>query len=38
MTENYAIIDRLGNLDAGLQQHPLVPNFYSFHNIVMEHQ
>ena len=34
----YAIIDRVGSLDAGFQQIPLVQNFWNFHDIVMEHQ
>ena len=31
-------VDRVGSLDAGFQQVPLVQNFWNFHNILMEHQ
>ena len=31
-------IERVGILDAGFQQVPLVQNFWNFYNIVMEHQ
>ena len=37
MAANYAKIDRVGSLDAGFQQVPLVQNSWNFHNIVLEH-
>ena len=38
MAAKYAKNDRVGSLDAGFQQVPLIEIFWNFHNIVMEHQ
>ena len=38
MAKIYVQFDRLGCLDAGFQQVPLVQNFWNIDNIVMEHQ
>ena len=38
MVSNYANIDRVGSLDAGFQQVPLVQKFWNFHYMVIEHR
>ena len=38
MNTNYAVICRVGNLEADFQEFPLVQLFLNFHNIVVKHQ
>ena len=38
MPSDYANIDRVGGLNVGFQQVPLVQNFLKFFSVVMEHQ
>ena len=38
MAAKYSKMDRVGSMDAGFQQVPLVQNFWKFHSIDMEHQ